>query len=62
MRELLNIAEFAEAVGLTPAGARRWLLERRIETVRIGRLVKIPRAEVARLIEQGTRPARRNRP
>lgn len=59
MSKLLNIPEFAELLGVTQSCIRRWILERRITVIKIGRLVRIPQAEFDRLIAEGTRPARR---
>jgi excisionase family DNA binding protein len=58
MTQLMNVTEFAAALGITKACVRRWIFERRITTVKIGRLVKLPASEVPRLIEAGIRPAR----
>ena len=55
---LLSVAQFAEALGVTQACIRRWLLERKVASVRLGRLVRIPSEERDRLIEKGFRPAR----
>ena len=53
---LLTVLEFATALGVTQAGVRKWLLERRICSVKIGRLVRISNGELQRLIEEGMRP------
>jgi excisionase family DNA binding protein len=55
---LLSVREFASALNITVACARRWILERKITTVKLGRLIRIPREEATRLIEAGFRPAR----
>jgi excisionase family DNA binding protein len=57
-REWLTVNEFAETLGITRACVRRWLLERRLTSTRLGRLVRIPASEIARLVESGLRPAR----
>jgi excisionase family DNA binding protein len=57
-KSLLRVNEFAALLDVTPACVRRWLLERKIASTRIGRLVRIPRQEAARLIEEGFTPAR----
>ena len=57
-REWLTVNEFAEALGITAACVRRWLLERRISSTRIGKLVRIPANEINRLVDSGLRPAR----
>ena len=58
---LLRVNEFAAVLDVTPACVRRWLLERKIASVRIGRLVRIPRDEAKRLVESGFRPAMKSR-
>jgi excisionase family DNA binding protein len=60
-KSLLRVNEFAEVLNVTPAAVRRWLLERKIASTRIGRLVRIPRNEATRLIEAGFCPARKLR-
>jgi excisionase family DNA binding protein len=57
-REWLTVNEFADELGISVAAVRRWLLERRISSTRIGRLVRIPASEISRLVETGLRPAR----
>ena len=48
--ELMTVAEFACALNVTIACVRRWIIERRVDIVKLGRLVRIPTAEVERLI------------
>jgi excisionase family DNA binding protein len=60
-KSLLRVNEFAALLDVTPAAVRRWLLERKIASTRIGRLVRIPRSEAIRLIESGFCPARQSR-
>jgi excisionase family DNA binding protein len=57
---LLSVPQFAAALGVTPACIRRWILERKITTVKLGRLIRIPSLEVERLVNAGLRPARRS--
>ena len=57
--EFLKVDDFAKPLGVTPACVRRWLLERKIACVKLGRLVRIPASELERLLEEGMRPARR---
>jgi excisionase family DNA binding protein len=59
---LMNVQEFAQALGVTTACVRRWILERRIASIKVGRLVKLPLSEVGRIIEAGLRPARPAKP
>ncbi|MGH9690350.1 MAG: helix-turn-helix transcriptional regulator [Candidatus Acidiferrales bacterium] len=56
--KLLTVKEFADAIGCTVSCARRWILERRIASVKVGgRLVRIPESEVERLFVDGFRAA-----
>jgi excisionase family DNA binding protein len=62
MNELLTIPEFAGHLKITVACVRRWIIERRVATVKLGRLIRIPATEVDRFVEDGYRPARNRRP
>jgi len=53
---LLTVDAVAEVLSVTPACIRRWIFERKIATVKLGRLVRIPSDEVQRLIQSGLRP------
>jgi len=55
----MKVSEFAKALNVTEACIRKWILEKRIVVVHIGRLVRIPASECERLISEGLRPARR---
>jgi excisionase family DNA binding protein len=52
-----TVRETAAELGLSPATLRVWIRQRRISYVRLGRAVRIPAAEIRRLIERGTVPA-----
>jgi excisionase family DNA binding protein len=54
--ELLRIPEFSAALSIKEATTRDWVLRRRIDVVRIGRSVRIPRSEVTRIQEEGFTP------
>jgi excisionase family DNA binding protein len=58
---LLTVSQAAERLNLTRSCLRRWILERRVATVKLGRLVRVPASEVDRLIATGLRPARPTR-
>jgi excisionase family DNA binding protein len=58
---LLTAEEFSDALNITVSCTRRWILERRIETVKLGRLIRIPHTELERLINAGLRPVRPGR-
>jgi excisionase family DNA binding protein len=55
---LLSVPQVAERLGVTRACIRRWILERKITTVKLGRLIRIPASEIERLVNTGLRPAR----
>jgi excisionase family DNA binding protein len=55
---LLSVPQFAQALGIKPSCIRRWILLRKITSVKVGRrLIRIPSSEIARLVKEGTRPA-----
>jgi excisionase family DNA binding protein len=56
-KALLRVNEFASELDVTVACVRRWILERRIAFVKVGRLVRIPGNEVERVIKAGMHPA-----
>jgi excisionase family DNA binding protein len=55
---LLSVPQAAEHLNVTKSCLRRWILERRIATVKLGRLIRIPNSEVDRLVSSGLRPTR----
>jgi len=57
-KNLLTVVDFAAGLHVTVACVRRWLLERKIVSVKIGRLVRIPSSELDRLVAEGLRPAK----
>jgi excisionase family DNA binding protein len=58
---LLKAHEFAHELNITLSCTRRWILEEKVATVKLGRLIRIPATEVDRLIDKGFRPARPTR-
>ena len=60
-RKLLKVTEFAATLNITAACVRRWLLERKITSIKVGRLIRIPESEAQRIVEAGMRPARREK-
>lgn len=57
MREQLTAQEAANALGLSIHTVRAWMATRKLGYVRLGRAVRIRRAEIDRLISQGSVPA-----
>ena len=58
-QRLLKVEAAATALDVSPKTLWGWIGQRRIEVVRLGRCVRIPEAEIDRLIESGTTPAKR---
>jgi excisionase family DNA binding protein len=58
MNRLLSIPQFAELLGVTCSCIRRMVYERRINVIKVGRLVRISTAEYERIVAEGTRPVR----
>ena len=55
---MLTVAQVAQHLGLKESTIRKWVMCRRIRYVKLGRCVRIPHAEVDRLIRENTIPAR----
>jgi excisionase family DNA binding protein len=55
--QLLTVQEAASALSVSPHTIRSWIGQRRLACVRLGRCVRIPAGEIARLIERSTVPA-----
>jgi len=53
----LTISDAADYLGVRPSTVRQWVWRRRIDVVRIGRCVRIPKAALDKVIEEGTTPA-----
>jgi excisionase family DNA binding protein len=52
-----TVAEAAEELGLSVHTIRAWVAERRLTHLRLGRAIRIPAAEIRRVIEASTIPA-----
>lgn len=55
---LLRIGEVAEILNISPASVRKKIYDGRLESVKIGRSVRVRREAVEKLIRTGVRPAR----
>jgi excisionase family DNA binding protein len=56
----LTVRQAAEELNVSVHTVRAWMAQRRLGYVRLGRAVRIPEAEIRRLLERGTVPARRD--
>ena len=54
-----TVAEAADELGLSIYTVRAWIADRRLAHLRLGRAIRIPAAEVRRVIEASTVPAER---
>ena len=58
MQKLLTVKEAAEQLGLKPCTIRKWVLQRELSYVRVGkRAIRISEREVERVISSGLRPS-----
>lgn len=55
---LLTIPQAAERLALAPATLRRWIYQRRLAVVRLGRAVRLREAEVEAMGRVGFQPPR----
>jgi excisionase family DNA binding protein len=53
----MTVREAAAALAVTEAAIRKWLYQRRLRAVKVGRLTRLRRADVEAVIAQSLRPA-----
>ncbi len=51
--DLLSVAEAAQKLGVTTAAVRKWLAQRRLPMVKLGRLTRLRACDLAQVVEQG---------
>ncbi len=56
MEQLLTVKEAAQRLACTEAAIRKWLRQRRLPAVKIGRLVRLREADLEAAIAKGVRP------
>jgi excisionase family DNA binding protein len=61
MRNLLTVAETAEALSLKVSTVRAWIAKRKLPRVNCGRAVRIRASAIAEFIERNTIPAQESR-
>jgi len=54
-----TVRETSKALGLTESTIRSWILERRINFVKLGGAIRISEKEIDRILRQGTVPRKR---
>jgi excisionase family DNA binding protein len=59
-QRLLTPRRFAQIFSLKERTVRQWIADSRVEVIKVGSSVRIPIAEVDRLIREGRRPAGQN--
>jgi excisionase family DNA binding protein len=58
MEKLLTVKEAAERLSLRPCTVRKWLFERRVAYVRVGRrAVRLREADIEKIIRENYTPA-----
>lgn len=55
---MLTVAEAARRLGMRECTVRSWIYQRKLAHVKLGRSVRVPEAEIERLIRQNLIPAR----
>lgn len=55
-KQFYRVKECHETTGLTTAWLRRAILERRVDIVKVGRVILIPKSEIERLVSEGFQP------
>jgi excisionase family DNA binding protein len=58
MDSLLTVTEVSERLNLRPSTIRVWISKSKLAHLKLGRSVRVPESEVARVIEESTVPAR----
>jgi excisionase family DNA binding protein len=55
--QLLTVKEAAQRLACSEAAVRRWLYQRRLPAVKVGRLVRLRAKDLEAVITKGVRPA-----
>jgi excisionase family DNA binding protein len=54
--QLLTVKEAAQRLACTEAAIRKWLYQRRLPAVKVGRLVRLRETDLEAVIAKGVRP------
>jgi excisionase family DNA binding protein len=60
--DLLTVPQAATRLAVTPGAIRRWIVQRRLRPVKLGRAVRLRTVDVERAINEGIPPRPQNRP
>lgn len=60
MSKLLNVKEFADALGISPKTIRQWIWMRRVPFIRVGRAIRFRTETVNEILKHGEVPALEN--
>jgi len=53
--QFYTIAEFAKVLKISIPTVKRWIKSGKIKVLRVGRVVRIPKEEIDRLMSEGTK-------
>ena len=56
MKDCVTVREAAERLGLRESTIRKWILQRRIGVVRLGRAVRLRAADLDKMLTEAYRP------
>jgi excisionase family DNA binding protein len=56
MKELMTVKEFAQALSVTEAAVRKWIHQRRLKPVKLGRSVRLRRSDLDVIVANGLQP------
>jgi excisionase family DNA binding protein len=59
VNQLMTVKEAAETLAVTEAAIRKWLYQRRLPCVKVGRATRLRRQDVEAVVTQGLHPDRR---
>jgi excisionase family DNA binding protein len=57
MKQLVTTKDAAAQLGCSEAAIRKWIYQRRLKPVRVGRLVRLRAEDIQRVAEEGLAPA-----
>jgi excisionase family DNA binding protein len=55
--QLLSIAQAAQRLSVTPAAIKKWLTQRRLPVVKLGRLTRLRACDLEDVVQRGLPPS-----